>query len=248
MRDDLKKIHQWSIDWQMLFNAEKCTIIHMGKNNKECEYKIGEHTVKKSKIERDLGVMIDSNGKSSEQCMLAVKKANSVLGMIKRNIQFKSKDVIVRLYKSLVRPRLEYCVQAWCPYLQKDIDILEKVQRRATKLIQGYRDISYADRLKLTGLISLEKRRVRGDLIQVFKMIKGFDRVDYKNFFEICTVSKTRGHSYKMVKKCFRGDLRKNFFSQRVINSWNSLPQNVVDAETVNSFKNRLDKFGRYFD
>ena len=113
------------------------------------------------------------------KCAKAVKKANAVLGMIKRNIHFKSKDVIVKLYKSLVRPRLEYCIQAWSPYLKKDIDRLEKVQRRATRMIEGYWDLSYEERLERTGLIPLEKRRVRGDLIEVFKMMKGFDHVDF---------------------------------------------------------------------
>jgi ribonuclease P/MRP protein subunit RPP40 len=111
-----------------MFNTDKCTVIHMGKNNKEFEYKLGESVVTKSKKERDLGVIIDSSGKSSEQCILSVQKANAVLGMIKRNINFKSKEIMVRLYKALVRPRLEYCVQAWSPYLRKDIDMLERVQ------------------------------------------------------------------------------------------------------------------------
>jgi Reverse transcriptase (RNA-dependent DNA polymerase)/Endonuclease-reverse transcriptase len=148
MRVDLNKIFQWSIDWQMPFNVEKCTVLHMGKNNKEVEYKIGVNAIQKSNKARDLGVIIDKNGKSSEQCVSAVKKANSVLGMIKRNIHFKSRDVVIRLYKSLVRPRLEYCVQAWSPHLRKDIDMIERVQRRATKLIEGYREFSYEDRFK----------------------------------------------------------------------------------------------------
>ena len=92
----------------MSFNTDKCTVIHMGKNNKEAVYKMGSNVLQKSTLERDLGIMISRTGKSSKQCALAVKKANGILGMIKRNIQFKSKDVIVRLYKALVRPRLEY--------------------------------------------------------------------------------------------------------------------------------------------
>src|SRR5271163_986838 len=134
LRQDLSKMYQWSMDWQMLFNTDKCTVMHLGKNNKEHDYKLGDKIVKKSKQETDLGVVIDDNGKFAEQCAKAVKQANAVLGMIKRNIHFKSKDVMVRLYKSLVRPRLEYCVQAWSPYLRKDIDRIERVQRRATRL------------------------------------------------------------------------------------------------------------------
>lgn len=248
MRNDLDKIFQWSVDWQMSFNTDKCTVIHMGKNNNEAEYKMGDKILKKSTVERDLGVLIDCSGKASEQCALAAKKANAVLGMIKRNISFKSKDNIVRLYKSLVRPRLEYCVQAWCPYVRKDVEMLEKVQRRATKMIEGYGNLKYEDRLMKTGLISLEKRRARGDLIQVFKIIKGIDKLDYRNFFEISKIGKTRGHSYKLTKKRAKGNLRKNFFSQRVVNSWNKLPQEVVDADTINCFKNRLDKFDKYWE
>ena len=168
----------------MEFNTDKCTVLHMGKNNKAAEYKMGTNKLKVSIQERDLGVIIDKSGKSSEQCVLAVQKANSVLGMIKRNIQFKSKQVIVKLNKALVRPRLEFCIQAWSPYLRKDIDMIERVQKRATKLVDGLKDVNYWDRLEATGLISLEKRRIRGDLIQVFKIMKGIDKVDYKKFFK----------------------------------------------------------------
>jgi ribonuclease P/MRP protein subunit RPP40 len=250
LREDLCNIFQWSVDWQMSFNLDKCTVMHLGSKNPQCEYKMGNNILKKSKQERDLGVIMDSSGKSTEQCIMAVKKANTILGMIKRNIIFKSKDVIVRLYKALVRPKLEYCIQAWCPYLKKDINILEKVQKRATKMIEGYKNMCYEDRLSNTGLIKLEKRRARGDLIQVFKIIKGIDKVDYRHFFEIAVSDrshKTRGHNLKIIKVGCKSDIRKHFFSQRVVNAWNGLTQFVVDADTVNSFKNRLDKFDRYF-
>lgn len=250
LRADLCKLFQWSVDWQMLFNVDKCTVMHLGSKNPQCEYKMGNNILKISKQERDLGVTIDSSGKSTVQCKMAVKKANTVLGMIKRNIVFKSKDVIVKLYKALVRPKLEYCIQAWCPYLKKDIDILERVQKRATKMIEGYKNLCYEDRLSNTGLMKLEKRRARGDLIQVFKIIKGIDKVDYRHFFEIAVTDRshtTRGHSLKIIKGGCKYDIRKKFFSQRVVNAWNGLSQYVVDAVTVNSFKNRLDKFDRYF-
>src|SRR6266496_3704942 len=247
LRSDLNLIYQWSLDWQMLFNVDKCTVIHMGYHNKEYDYKLGNNVIRSSTTERDLGVVIDRTGKSTEQCILAAKKANIVLGMIKRNINFKSKDVVVRLYKALVRPRLEFCVQAWCPHLRKDIDLIERVQRRATKLIEGLKDMSYPERLISTGLISMENRRVRGDLIQVFKMLKDKDRVDFNKFFEIQPLNGTRVHNCKLVKQRSNLDIRKYFFSQRVVNTWNSLPQAVIDADSINSFKNRLDQFDKYF-
>ena len=95
-----------------------------------------DQNLKKSIKERDLGVVMDSSGKPTQQCIMAVKKANAVLGMIKRNIHFKSKEVIIRLYKAIVRPRLEYCIQVWCPYF-KDIDILERVLETGYKNDRG---------------------------------------------------------------------------------------------------------------
>ena len=105
------------------------------------------------------GVTINPNMKVSEQCRIAASKGNQILEMIRRNITYKEKGLIVPLYKAIVRPHLEYCVRAWSPYLRKDIDMLEKIQRRATKLIPGLRDLSYEERLKECGLTRLEMGR-----------------------------------------------------------------------------------------
>lgn len=109
-------------------------------------------------------------------------------------------------------------------------------------MINECRGLDYEHRLECTGLISLDDRRTRGDLIQVFKLIKGFDRVDFNNFFTLSNSDKTRGHQYKIVKVRSRLELRRHFFSQRIVNMWNKLPSNVVETDSVNSFKNRLDR------
>ena len=186
----------------------------MGKTNTRCDYNLGNNHLKESKQERDLEVIINCKGKQFEQCSTAVNKANAVLGMIKRNVVFKSKDNIVRLYKALVRPKLEYCIQVWSPYLRKDIDMIERVQRRATKMIEGLSKLGYDERLRKTG--SLEKRRVRGDLIQVFRMIKGFDRINYSDYFEFALENRTRGHSFKLLKKRCNGEFRKHFLRKEL--------------------------------
>lgn len=242
LQRDLDKLHCWSEQWQMKFNVDKCSVIHLGNHNLNGSYNIGDKQLKTSSCERDLGVILDSSLKFSEHCSQVVKQANSTLGLIRRNIKCKSKDVIVKLYKALVRPKLDYCVQAWRPHLKKDIYSLEQVQRRATRMISECKGKDYESRLRETGLTSLQARRNRGDLIQVFKLVKGIDKLDYRTFFQFAESNRTRGHRYKLVKKRCSLNLRKNFFSQRVVDIWNKLPESVVEATTVNAFKNRLDK------
>ena len=144
--------------------------------------------------------------------------------------------IIIRIN---VRPKLEYCVQAWRPFLRQDINNLERVQHRATKMISECKGKDYEERLRYTDLISLEDR---GDLIQVLKLFKGLDKIDYKQFFQVDSINRTWGHKYEIIKQRSRLEIRKHFFSQRVVNTWNSLQAHVVEAETLNSFKNRLDK------
>ena len=151
--------------------------------------------------------------------------------------------LIVPLYKAIVRPHLEYCIQAWRPYRKKDIDKLERIQRRATKMIPELRDLSYESRLLQCGLTTLETRRLRGDQIEVFKIVNGYEDVNRNMFFKLKEGSRTRGHKAALVKEQCRLDMRKYSFSQRVINEWNKLPNDCVNASSVNMFKNRIDRY-----
>jgi ribonucleases P/MRP protein subunit RPP40 len=140
-----------------------------GKIYLQFNYKMGDNELRKSSKEGDFGVIVECSEQVTEQCVTAAKNAKISLEMIKRNIDNQSKDVIVTLYKVLVRPKLEYFVQAWCPYFRKGIDVLERVQKRATKMIAGFRHLNYENRLIRTGLLPLEnvELELRGDLIQV---------------------------------------------------------------------------------
>jgi hypothetical protein len=155
----------------------------------------------------------------------------------------RDKDTILRLYKSLVRPQLEYCIQVWNPYLKQDIEKLEKVQRRATKMIWGYKDLSYEERLKRCGLTTLEKRRNRGDLIEAYKIITGKEALKWERFFELAPNKTTRGHRYKLFKKP-KGRLGQKFFSARVVDLWNGLDDSTVSVDTITAFKRKLGKLG----
>ena len=243
LRNDLAKLCEWADTWQMKFNVDKCVVMHFGNHNNTCDYEMDGHKLKQSTSERDLGVIVCNTGKPSKQCLTAANKANSTLGMIKRNIKSRDKDIIVRLYKTLVRPKLEYCIQAWNPFLKKDVEVLEKVQKRATKLVTACRNYSYEERLQILDLQPLNIRRIRGDMIEVFKLVKGIERIDASKFFTLSETTQLRGHDYKLIKYRSRLDIRKHYFSNRVVSAWNSLPRDVVAAESINSFKARLDKF-----
>ena len=179
---------EWSKKWQMPFNLDKCKIMHIGHKNKNEKYELLGKEIESVQQEKDIGVVITNDLKSSNQCIEAVKKAQKLLGYIKHQFRTRNKETILILYNALVRPHLEYAVQFWSPSLRKDIERLEAVQARATKLIPSIRHLGYVRRLERLNLYSLEKRRLRGQLIETFKMLKGVKWNFYsKNNFKIQT-------------------------------------------------------------
>jgi hypothetical protein len=163
--------------------------------------------------------------------------------MIRRTFSYIDKESFLVLYKSFVRPHLEYCVQVWSPHLEKDKDVLEKVQRRATKLVPEIEHMSYETRLMELGLTSLEDRRTRGDLIEMYKILNGFENIECNVFFKMRQYEGLRGHPLTLEIERSRLNVRKYFFSNRSTVLWNSLPHHVISSPSVNAFKNNYDKF-----
>ena len=243
LQKDLNTLASWAEKWQMKFNTGKCKVLHIGNNNVQANYSMNDIQLSSTDAEKDLGVIISKDLKPGKQCTEVLKTANKLVGFIGRTFEFRSEKVILSLYNSLVRPHLEYCVQFWSPYYRKDIEKLEKVQRRITKMIPRLRNKPYEDRLEELKLFSLTKRRLRGDLIEVFKIMKGFDNLDMNKYFEIDRSNQTRSNGYKIIGKRFQSHEAKFFFFNRVVNVWNRLPYDTVNSTSINSFKNKIDRY-----
>ena len=213
--------------------------MHIGREKNHDSYQIDQHMLENIKEEKDLGVIIDNQFHTHTSA--AVKKANSILGLITLSFVALDEDTLPLLFTSTVRSHLEYANIIWGPHFIGDIRAAERVQKRATKLIPILRNLPYRERLKKLNLPSLEHRRKRGDMITCYKIMNGKVNIGLNNFF-LLNKRNTRVHNLKILKnRRAIKQVRQQSFSVRTINEWNGLPSSVVHSEMVNQFKNKLD-------
>ncbi|KAK4807417.1 hypothetical protein QYF61_001180 [Mycteria americana] len=196
LQEDLE---EWASKNLMKFNKDKCKVLHLGKHNPGGQHRLGSTRLGSSSVERDLGVLVDSKLNTSEQRAAAAKKANRMLGCLNKGIASREKEVIIPVYSALVRPHLEYCAPFWSPLCKKDVDRLERVQRRAAKMIQGLGSLPYEERLGELGLFSLERGRLREDPFTMFQYLKGGYKEDEDSLFTRSHMEKMRGNGYKLL-------------------------------------------------
>lgn len=217
IQSDLNCLVEWADKWQLRFNADKCKVLHLGKKNPKFSYSMRQHgsdqtvSLQVTEVEKDLGVNIDKDLKFSKHIEIEVNKANRLLGLIRRSYEYLDAESMKLLFISLIRPHLEFCNAAWSPQSEKDKKLIEGVQRRATKVIPGLKNFDYEKRLEKMKLPSMSYRRLRGDLIEVFKYTHGLYMLEF-SFLEKEVRTNTRGHNFKLKKHRCNTNQRQNFF------------------------------------
>ena len=246
MQESLDALSKWTVDWKMQFNVSKCAVMHIGHNNPRTEYMLAGEKIKTTQMEKDVGVIIQDNLKFDQHCRKIATTCNRIIGQIRRSFTNKSPELMVMLFKTYILPHVDYCASLWNPGCKRDIAVIESIQRRFTRIISGLEKLSYEERLAALDLPKLQERRRRQDLVQAWKIWNDIDKVDGKMFTRVSdhhNISTRHSLGDNFVVNKTRLNIRKNFFSNRIVNDWNLLPDHVQQAKgSVKAFKTKLDK------
>jgi len=244
--NDLKSLEDWERNWLLEFNTDKCKVLHIELNgNEHFDYVLNGRNLKKTEQEKDLGVLTSGTLLWNDQVESCISKANQMLCWISRNLISRERFLMLRVYKTLIRPHLEYCVQLWNPAAEHGnwslILRIESVQRRFTRMIEGVGLLPYSERLQILQLTTLAERRSRGDLIEVYKASQGLSQLSgVLNFSRsglnvLCKPGKSKDSKINRI--------RRNFLNDRVMLIWNKLPIEVKISSSLNVFKSNLEVF-----
>ena len=265
IQEDINTLCQWSDSMQMSFNVDKCHRLHMGTGNINYDYTLPKmsnviktqsatsytytfHQLKHVQNEKDLGVTVDEKLNFRLHISQKIAKANTMIYLVKHYFKHLDTEMLKQLYKSLIRPHLEYCSPVWNPVTKTDIRRIEGVQRRATKLVPELSNLPYPERLKILQLPTLEYRRTRQDLILIYNYVNQNILLDPNTYCTVCRnnqnmltpiTSGTRGHPYRFAIQRHPTN-RKKFLTSRALPLWNRLHPETVTATSLNAFKSRM--------
>ena len=237
LQNTLDRLCSWARKWGMAFNTSKCHVMHVGRANPSHQYKMNGKVLTVSEEERDIGVTVTRNLKPSKQCQKAAQTAFTVLNQILKAFHYRDRHIFKGLYVQYVRPHLEFAVAAWSPWTQADTHCLERVQIRAVKAISGLKGQTYEERLAELNLQSLQNRRVEIDMVQTFKLVNGTDSGQWFTRADNRRATRATAGRDNLLLMPSQHEYRRNFFSQRVITGWNTLPDTVKEARNAEGFK-----------
>ena len=248
VQTDIDTLHSTAASWGLKMNSKKCAVLRFSKNRASAVppvYFIDGHHIPSVESHVDLGVTVDCHLKFHEHARSVVHKASGLAQSFLRSTVCRSREFMLFLLITHLRPVLEYGSCVWNTGYLEDLRTLENVQRRWTKQIEGLSTLSYADRLRSLNLYSCQGRLMRADLIQCWKIFNGKSCITPVDLFCLPPQARTRGHCHRIFPTCTRSDVRKRFFTVRCIAAWNSLPAEAVCAPDVTSFKGMLEAHAR---
>ncbi len=238
---NLEAAFRWSDDCDLPLNASKCSHISIGELPPSPLSLSDGTEISEVDSTKDLGVTVTSTFKTSIHCQHAANRARRILFLLRRGFAVLTPEIFRPLYLALVRPILEYGQQATSPYLRRNIALMERIQRLATRMVKGMRELPYEERLRRLNIFSLERHRLRKDPIWAYNIFQGRLDLPQAEFFEAPAERDLLGHDFKLRHRSFRLLRRKAAFSVRLSISWNKLPMEMVNAPTLNTFKRLLD-------
>jgi hypothetical protein len=244
LQEDINSIVDWTKIWLMKLNENKCEILHLGNSNPKHNYTINKDIdtfvlPNITKI-KDLGIVLNDELTPHDHIQHSVNKANMIFGTLKRSFVSRDPWLWKRLYTTYIRPHLEYGNSIWCPYKENDKIQIEKIQKRVTKFTQSIKHKTYKERCKILKIIPLTQRRLRGDLIQQFKIHHKFDKINWP----ISPPSRYNDSKQRINLRRDKHNLatRFNFFNNRIVSTWNALPAELINNNSLLSFKKGVDE------
>jgi hypothetical protein len=248
LQRDLDVVCSVAASWNLRLNADKCVVMRFSRGFKEwnemdplSRYSLNGVELKFVQSHRDLGVTVDTKLRFHQHVREVVGRASGLANNLLRSTVCRTPDFMVSLFVLHIRPLMDYCSCVWNTGYIGDLRLLESVQRRWTKNVEGLADMDYASRLRHLGLFSIKGRLMRSDLIKCWKIVRQWNgEVDFGGIFQFAPDRRTRGHVYKLLMPACATDIKRRMFGARCVQQWNSLPGFVVESDCLTTFKRLL--------